>query len=265
MLRHHTRNVVCKLKKHTAMKKLLIILFLTLSACRQNNSRILSEKHPIQIDSVETVYIKKSSIDDDSIKLNEGQIKAFIDKWNSSESVGLYKYLPDYWIIITEKNGTIRKFRTNKDKIKETNDWTFSINDTLFIASLWQSNNPFSRPEQYDPISFIQSVSRIVKSDNKKFIPCMTMIDKFPADWVKREYINTLMTMLDSKDSCGCFLNPLSSYIPSGFAEKGAYAAIFIKSYKDKQPVSFGLYACPKIDEKLNKELIDWWSKTKGE
>ncbi len=91
------------------------------------------------------------------------------------------------------------------------------------------------------------------------------MIDKFPIDWVKREHIDTLITMLDSKNSCGCFLNPLSSYIPNGFAERGAYAAIFIKSYKDKQPVSFGLYACPKIDEKLNKELIDWWKKTKNE
>ncbi|MBS2100831.1 hypothetical protein [Carboxylicivirga linearis] len=247
------------------MKKLLPILFFTLSACGQNNSKILSEKHPIQIDSVETIYIKKSSIDKDSIKLSEGQIKAFIDKWNSSESVGFYKYLPDYWIIITEKGGSIRKFRTNKDKIKESNDWAFSIGDTLFIESLWHSNNPFPRPEQYDPITFIKAMSRIIKSDSKKFIPCMTMIDKFPDDWVKREHIDTLMTMLDSRDSCGCFLNPLSSYIPSGFAEKGAYAAIFIKSYKDKQPVSFGLYACPKIDEKLNKELIDWWSKTDGE
>ena len=247
------------------MKILIPILFLTLTACGQNHSKKLSEKHPIQIDSVETIYIKKSSTDKDSLKLNEGQKKAFIDKWNSSESVGLYKYLPDYWIIITEKNGLTRKFRTNKDKIKETNDWAFSIGDTLFIESIWQSKNPFLRPEQYDPITFIQAVSRIVKSDSTKFIPCMTMIDKFPVDWVKREHIDTLITMLDSKDSCGCFLNPLSSYIPNGFAEKGAYAAIFIKSYRDKQPVSFGLNACPKIDEKLNKELIDWWEKTKSE
>jgi len=102
-------TVVCKLKKHSAMKKLLPILISTLSACGQNNSKILSEKHPIQIDSVETIYIKKSSVDKDSIKLSEAQIKAFIDKWNSSVSVGFYKYLPDYWIIITEKGGSIRK------------------------------------------------------------------------------------------------------------------------------------------------------------
>ena len=93
----------------------------------------------------------------------------------------------------------------------------------------------------------------------------MTTIDKFPIDWVKKEHIETLLNMLDSKDSCGCFLNPLSSYIPNGFAEKGAYAAIFIKAYKDKQAVSFGLYACPKVDEKLNEKLINWWNETKDE
>lgn len=248
------------------MKILLPILFITLTVCGQNNSKTFSsERHPIQIDSVETIYLKKSSIDKDSIRLDSGQIKAFVEKWNNSESVGLYKYLPEYWMIIREKNGSIRKFRTNKDKIKENNDWAFSIGDTAFINSIWNSSNLFPKPEQYSPITFIQAVSRIVNSKNKTFIPCMTIVDKFPVDWVKREHIDTLITMLDSKDSCGCFLNPLSSYIPNGFAEKGAYAAIFIKAYKDKQEVSFGLYACPKIDEKLNNKLINWWKKTEYE
>jgi len=247
------------------MKILLPILLLTLSACGQNKLKTFSEKHPIQIDSVENIYIKKSSIDKDSIELNYGQKEAFIAKWNNSESVGLYKYLPEFWIILKEKDGSIRKFRTNNDKIKENSDWAFSIGDTAFINSIWKSNNLFPRPEQYDPITFINSVSRIVNSESKPLISCMTMIDKFPTDWVKKEHIDTLITMLDSKDSCGCFLNPLSSYIPSGFAEKGAYAAIFIKAYKDKQVVSFGLYACPKIDDKLNEELKKWWKKTKNE
>lgn len=114
------------------MKILLPILFLTLSACGQNNSKTLSEKHPIHIDAVETIYIKKSSIDKDSIRLNEGQKKAFIDKWNGSESVGLYKYLPDYCIIIKEKDGSIRKFQTNKDKIKKQMIGHFQL-ETLYL------------------------------------------------------------------------------------------------------------------------------------
>ncbi|ACF13481.1 hypothetical protein Ctha_1016 [Chloroherpeton thalassium ATCC 35110] len=241
------------------MKILLPILFISLSACGQNKSTILSDKQPIRIDSVETVYIKKSSIDNDSIKLNYGQTKAFIDKWNNSESIGLYKYLPDYWIILIGKDGSFRKFRTNKDKINEKNDWAFSIGDTSFIESIWKSNTLFSIPEQYDPISFIKAVSRAIKVNEGYFSVGITMVDKFPNDWVKREHIDTLISMIDSKDTCGCFLNPLSSYIPSGCAEKGGYAALFIKSFMDNKPVSFGLYACPKVDKKLNEELISWW------
>ena len=128
----YTHRLGNKLKKRTAMKILLPILLLTLSACGQNKSKTFSEKNQIQIDSVENIYIKKSSINKDSIKLNYGQKEAFIEKWNDSESAGLYKYLPEYWIILKEKNGSIRKFRTNKDKIKENNElgifyWRHSI------------------------------------------------------------------------------------------------------------------------------------------
>ncbi len=133
----------------------------------------------------------------------------------------------------------------------------------------WNNSKPAGyslvRPEQYDPFTFIEAVSRKVKPNSKGFVPCLSMSDEFPIDWVKRDHIDTLITLLDSRDSCRCFKNTLSSVIPKGFAEKGAYAATFIKSYKDKQPVSFGMIACPKIDKKLNKELIDWWEKTKNE
>lgn len=245
------------------MKILFAILFLTLTACGHIIPHKLSEKNLIHIDSVETIYIDKSSTDEDYFSLNEGQKKAFIDKWNSSESVGINNFSPDYWIIIKEKNGSIRKFRTHKDIVKETDELAFSVRDTLFIDTLWNSSNPFPNPEQSNPISFIRDASRIANSHNGS-APYIVMNNSFPIDWVKSEHIDTLITFLDSKDSCACYINPLSSYIPNGYAEKGAYAAIFIKSYKDKQAVSFGLYACPKIDEQLNNELIEWWTKFKG-
>ena len=89
------------------------------------------------------------------------------------------------------------------------------------------------------------------------------MVDEFPIDWVKKEQIDTLVSMLNSNDTCECFLNPLSSTIPNDVAEKGGYAAIFIKAFKEKKAVSFGLYSCPKVNKELNKELITWWNKTK--
>ncbi len=60
------------------------------------------------------------------------------------------------------------------------------------------------------------------------------------------------------------YLNPLSSALPRGeLAEKGGYAGIFLKAFKEKQKVDLGLYSCPKVDEKLNAELIKWWNERK--
>lgn len=58
-------------------------------------------------------------------------------------------------------------------------------------------------------------------------------------------------------------LHTLSSYIPTGFAEKGGYAGIFINSFKERKRVDLGLYSCPKVNEDLNEELRNWWNERK--
>lgn len=251
-----------KLKIPT-MRILLLILLFTLSTC----GKLIKSppyKKEIKIDSIDFVYIKKNQMDIDSIRLNLNQTKMFVYEWNKSKSIGLCKYLPEFWIVAKMTNGQTRTFRTNKNSIKENNDWTYSIGDSLFISSLWEYHkNPFLRPDQFNPISFLNAVSRKIKTGNDSFIIPITMFDNFPIDWIKKEHIDTLISILNSKDTCGCFLNPLSSYIPSDFANKGGYAAVFIRAYRDKKPVKFGLYSCPKIDERLNKELINWWNKEK--
>lgn len=126
---------MCKLKiPH--MRILILILFFTLSACGQL-TKSLPYKKEIKTDSVAFVYIKKNQMDNDSIRLNLNQSKKFIYEWNESKSIGLCKYLPEFWIIAKMTNGQTRTFRTNKNNIKENNDWTYSIGDSLFISSLW--------------------------------------------------------------------------------------------------------------------------------
>lgn len=121
----------------------------------------------------------------------------------------------------------------------------------------------FPRPDQYDPLTFINAVSRRIPADSGSFIS-MAMVNEFPQEWVKPEHLEKLFAIIDSRDTCGCFVNPLSSFLPTGYAEQGGYAAIFIKSFKEKKRVDFGLYSCPKVDARLNKELIDWWTKASG-
>lgn len=243
---------------------LIQILFLTLYACGQS-TKSLSNKKEIKIDSVDFIYMKKNQNDQDSVRLNFEQTKMFVDKWNDSKSIGLCKYISEYWVRIILKDGSARTFWINSANIKENNDWTYSTGDSLFIASLWRGQEySFPRPDQYDPFSFLDAVLRKVKIQTGSFSPGITMVDEFPVNWVKKEHIAKLISIINSKDTCGCFLNPLSSYIPSDYADKGGYAAVFIKAYRDKKPVVFGLYSCPRVNEQLNKELINWWNKEKN-
>jgi hypothetical protein len=245
------------------MRIAILILLITLSACGQLTKSFPTKKE-IKIDSVDFIYIKKNQIDNDSLRFNLDQTKMFVNNWNDSKSIGLSKYFPQFWIVAKMTNGSIRTFRTNNNNIKENNDWTFSIGDSSFISSLWENNkNPFLKPDQFNPITFLNAVSRNSRSKTGSFIIPITMFDNFPIDWVKKEHIDTLISVLNSKDTCGCILNPLSSFIPNDYADKGGYAAIFIKAFRDKKPVSFGLHSCPKVDEQLNEELINWWSKEK--
>jgi hypothetical protein len=243
------------------MRITILILLITFSACGQLKMS-LHDKKEIKIDSVDFIYLKKNQLDNDSIRINSDQVKIFVNHWNDSKTLGLSKYVPEFYIVAKMTYGSIRTFRTNKNKIKENNDWTFSIGDSMFISSLWEYHkNPFLKPDQFSPITFLKAVSRNSKSKTGSLIIPITMFDNFPIDWVKKEYIDTLISIINSKDTCGCFLNPLSSYIPNDYADKGGYAAIFIKAFRDKKNVSFGLHSCPKVDEQLNKELINWWSK----
>lgn len=217
----------------------------------------------LEVASIEKVYLKKEPYGTDSIKLLQNQISQLVEKWNHSESKGLYKMMPEFWISVHLKNDSIRKFRTNGDLIKENGDWAFSIDDSLLISSFWTPTYSFSKPEDYSPLSFIIFVSQSIETDSTKSHLGVSMTNEFPIDWVKEEHLEGLFKLLDSREECSCFLNPLSSYIPTGKAENGGYAGLFIKSFKDEEKVDLGLYSCPKVDESLNEELRNWWNERK--
>ena len=98
------------------------------------------------------------------------------------------------------------------------------------------------------------------QEDRYSKITVVTMLDSFPKNWVKKEDIDTLIKLVNSREKCRCFLNPLSSHIPFDSAEIGGYAARLIESYKEKKKLSFGLYACPKVDWIEADKLVNWWT-----
>lgn len=224
-----------------------------------HNERNAKVPAKLEVDSIDKVFLKKNLDGADSIKFSGNQIELLVNKWNHSEYKGLNKMTPKFWIMVYLKNDSIRKFRVNGDLIMEQGDRVFSIGDSLIINSFWTPKYSFQKPEDYTPLSFIKIVSQSMEIDSSKSKFGMSMINEFPNDWVKEEHLDELIELLDSKEECGCFMNPLSSGLPTGSAEKGGYAGIFLKSFKDKEKVDLGLYSCPKVDETLNRELKNWW------
>ena len=63
-------------------------------------------------------------------------INALILEFNSAKSSGLYKYIVEYWVDVTLKDGTKRILRVNSSNIKEDNDYCFDLGDTNYLKIL---------------------------------------------------------------------------------------------------------------------------------
>ena len=114
----------------------------------------------------------------------------------------------------------------------------------------------FIHPTRLTPSQFLSLVKSTHFSDTLYFL---TVIDDFPNYWVTKSHIDTLMTLINSNEKCGCIVNPLSSFIPNERADVGGYAIKLVNSFRTKQKLSFGLWACPRTNKKEVNVLIEWW------
>ena len=131
------------------------------------------------------------------------------------------------------------------DKLDSGTSNVILDNDTTDDTS-WLS------PKSLTAFSFLEMMRKKGTVADKLGVILMT--DSFPDNWLKREDIDSLMKIVNSKEKCNCFLNPLSSYIPYDSADIGGYAVAMVSSFRQKKKVSFGLYACPKTNKKDVKE-----------
>lgn len=106
---------------------------------------------------------------------------------------------------------------------------------------------------EYSPTNFIQELKK------KNELNVSSIKDDFPKDWVKNKDIDSLISIIDSKEKCNCYLNPLSSTIPKDNGEVGGFAIEFIKAFKENRKLDLGLYYCPKVNKKEAEELKVWW------
>ena len=147
-----------------------------------------------------------------------------------------------------------------QNKPTKTENTIDSIQINKYTDTLQQNSDTilWLTPNEFTPISFLNAV--IKQNDKDTLINVITMVDEFPVDWVKQSDIDTLITLITSTKKCNCFLNPLSSYIPTNKnADIGGYAIIFINSFRQKSKINLGLYSCPKTDKKSAEIINKWW------
>ena len=106
---------------------------------------------------------------------------------------------------------------------------------------------------EYSPLSFIRELKK------KNLLNVSTIESDFTKSWIKSEHLDSLITLVESKEKCNCYLNPLSSYVPKDSAEVGGFAIEFIKAFKENKKVNLGLYRCPKVNQKEVTEIKSWW------
>ena len=106
---------------------------------------------------------------------------------------------------------------------------------------------------EYSPLSFIRELKK------KNLLNVSTIESDFTKSWIKSEHLDSLITLVESKEKCNCYLNPLSSYVPKDSAEVGGFAIEFIKAFKENKKVNLGLYSCPKVNQKEVIKIKSWW------
>ena len=133
---------------------------------------------------------------------------------------------------------------------------SFQTNDSVKVE---KDSSSLLTPKQFTPLSFIKALTT-PNEVKRHSINVTTMADAFPNDWVKSSDLDSLMALIGSTTKCNCFLNPLSSYIPTNEnADIGGYAIIFINSFRQKTRINLGLYKCPKTDKESVDEIMKWW------
>jgi hypothetical protein len=135
----------------------------------------------------------------------------------------------------------------------------YTIGDTSEYE-ITTSKATWLTPRKMTLPSFLKRVSGV----NNNHPDAIVIKDDFPGSWLTYSAVDTLITLVKSKEKCNCIVNPLSSYVLfSDSSDLGGYAIALIKSYKNKQKLSVGLYSCPKTNNEEADELIQWWAEAK--
>jgi len=125
--------------KKNMKNSIYLFIILILLSCTNSKNKNYSEKELLEKNSIKSIYLKTQLYSNDSIALNTEQVEYFIKQWNDSKPIGMRKYIPKIWIKVNFNNAKNKYFKNSGKLIKSNNDFTFQLNDTVFLKSILQS------------------------------------------------------------------------------------------------------------------------------
>jgi hypothetical protein len=118
--------------------------------------------------------------------------------------------------------------------------------------------------EENSPLQYL----RLLKKDFETDVD-MVMVCPPPQDWVKREHIDSLLSLTYNADSVKCIVSIWSSTLPKGkFSSIGREAQSLIEFFRDgdgrkSYPITMTSFGSPDIVKA--KELEDWWAELRNQ
>lgn len=251
------------------LSRLCVPLSIIMSLGSGCSSLINSPHITLDKANVESIIITSAKDSLISHRLNKKQIIRFVDSWNQGTAHGPRKSASTLIIKVKEKNGASRSFKANNNLIKEGNNQAFSMLDSTLMDDLEQEMSRFTITNWHEVFPPPRLINYWAERYNRSDYPLKRVVinTKHPEEWIKKEHMDELISMLDSKEKSGGLMNVLSSVMSDKdwYSEKGGLAALFIQAYRyNKEYLFSGFASTPKVDSTLNQELISWWNLEKN-
>lgn len=109
------------------------------------------------------------------------------------------------------------------------------------------------------PIKFSQ-LNGLSATEYKNTMSLYMVKKQTAADWMTKDDISYLMTLINSEQPSHCVMHFLSSHLPIGEKSTvGGQVMNIIDAYRFNKPYPNFLTSCARTDKKRQQEILSWW------
>ena len=124
------------------------------------------------------------------------------------------------------------------------------------------AKNDFINLNDYSVYQFIELLK--IDKDNLSQVNILTVNMQTTENWVTKKDIDSLMTLIYSREPAKCVMQVVSSHLPIGDNSTiGGQVMDIIEAFKENKSYPTILTSCAKTDQERIDKLTKWWDKQK--